>query len=601
MARTKTALLHRIIDNTIRHFLSSIFFVTLLIVTSTAYAQVPLPNPIPLQQPEGLGQTDQVEPIPTPPIPDSSPATDGNDGVIDDSNPPAESMLAPPATTTGRPVLGTPPNIVIQTDPLGLAPFFENDVVQDDVVFRNGQTTYVTAREKTGYGLLPSDGSIAFYNAQLLTAVTPINGFNEQVVSDPRGRLLGNGYYFTSVMTNYPQLTITGVLTDAGLLLSPSYQHCLVYSVDAIPLEGIHPCAFRNSLALIGLDEDAVEQQVFENSYERVAQGIIEGARDQSLEKTSASQAEQNQTLQQVLIGAGRAQIGDLLVRNLRLRSRYDRADIDGLVSWGTATDVEGPDQPRPDFGSITPGTIAIDTHLPNLVDNLAQPFLDQSEIADLENIAVTLPSGGSTPAPDGDIGTGDEIDNESSSTSEPGTIQTSLPLDEYLDQLAEGRNVVRLGVPQSAPSLVVDDQGRLVLTVRDLQIVAPVPDAARQLIGQEARALQIRSDQTTIVLSLAVTATPDKPGQLDVRAKVNSIDFGETGQVAQILDAESDPVELNVFQRALVLAGAVAAFQQIPLEQAIDLPSDLPVELVALSEPDPSGWIRATVRGIRN
>ena len=46
----------------------------------------------------------------------------------------------------------------------------------------------VTAGPKTGFGLLPADAGIAFYNSQSLTSVTPIHDFQQQIEQDPQGR-----------------------------------------------------------------------------------------------------------------------------------------------------------------------------------------------------------------------------------------------------------------------------------------------------------------------------------------------------------------------------------------------------------------------------
>ena len=46
----------------------------------------------------------------------------------------------------------------------------------------------MTAGPKTGFGLLPSNDGIAFWNSQALSTVTPITNFEQQLQQDKRGR-----------------------------------------------------------------------------------------------------------------------------------------------------------------------------------------------------------------------------------------------------------------------------------------------------------------------------------------------------------------------------------------------------------------------------
>ena len=80
------------------------------------------------------------------------------------------------------------PNLDITADVNIVSPLFDRNLVTTGPVYRKGYWSQVTAGPKTGFGLLPSDNGIAFYNSQLLTSMTPIHDFNIQVGSDPRGQ-----------------------------------------------------------------------------------------------------------------------------------------------------------------------------------------------------------------------------------------------------------------------------------------------------------------------------------------------------------------------------------------------------------------------------
>src|SRR5262249_22101213 len=56
------------------------------------------------------------------------------------------------------------PNLDASADVFTLSPALNQEVVETGPIFFKGQLSYVTAGPKTGFGLLPSDDGIAFYN-----------------------------------------------------------------------------------------------------------------------------------------------------------------------------------------------------------------------------------------------------------------------------------------------------------------------------------------------------------------------------------------------------------------------------------------------------
>ena len=79
-------------------------------------------------------------------------------------------------------------------------------------VYRKGYWSQVTAGPKTGFGLLPSDDGIAFYNKQTLVSVTPITDFQNQIAADPQGQRAAKLYQFSTTSYDWSELTITTVL-----------------------------------------------------------------------------------------------------------------------------------------------------------------------------------------------------------------------------------------------------------------------------------------------------------------------------------------------------------------------------------------------------
>ncbi len=104
------------------------------------------------------------------------------------------------------------PNLDITADIYVVQPVFDQNLVTSGPVYRKGYWSQVTAGPKTGFGLLPSDDGIAFYNSQLLTSATPITDFQNQIASDPQGRKAAKLYEFSATSYDAAQLTVYTVL-----------------------------------------------------------------------------------------------------------------------------------------------------------------------------------------------------------------------------------------------------------------------------------------------------------------------------------------------------------------------------------------------------
>ena len=90
------------------------------------------------------------------------------------------------------------PNLDITADVNIVSPLFDQNLVTSGPVYRKGYWSQVTAGPKTGFGLLPSDDGIFFYNSQLLTSTTPITDFQNQIASDPQGQRAAKLYQFSA-------------------------------------------------------------------------------------------------------------------------------------------------------------------------------------------------------------------------------------------------------------------------------------------------------------------------------------------------------------------------------------------------------------------
>ncbi len=123
------------------------------------------------------------------------------------------------------------PNLDITADLSVVQPVFDQNLVTSGPIFRKGYWSQVAAGPKTGFGLLPSDNGIAFYNSQMLTSTTPITDFQNQIAQDPQGRRAAKLYEFSATSYDAAQLTVYTVLSSSGLMLWPAYNHNIDASI----------------------------------------------------------------------------------------------------------------------------------------------------------------------------------------------------------------------------------------------------------------------------------------------------------------------------------------------------------------------------------
>jgi hypothetical protein len=130
------------------------------------------------------------------------------------------------------------PNLDVTADVNVVSPIFDQNLVTTGPIYRKGYWSQVTAGPKTGFGLLPSDDGIAFYNSQLLTSVTPITDFQRQIASDPQGRRAAKLYEFSATTLDSSQLTVYTYLRTTGLAATPAQTHSVDAQICSTPEAG---------------------------------------------------------------------------------------------------------------------------------------------------------------------------------------------------------------------------------------------------------------------------------------------------------------------------------------------------------------------------
>ena len=477
------------------------------------------------------------------------------------------------------------PNLDATADVASISPALNTNVVQSGPIYFKGNWSYVTAGPKMGFGLLPSDEGIAFYNSQAMTSVTPISSFQQQVAADRKGRRAAKLYQFGATSTDQSQLTITAVLRPSGLAVAPGYLHHVSAAINSTPVAGKGLGRFIASL--LGFNQARITDQVYQGAIGKIVQGVVDGASELGQIKAAQGAAQKNGQLSRALVGNDTLRVRNFEIAGLTLRSRPDYAIIGGTVHWAGASEQVGADTTQPPaLETVQPG-VAADIHLASLMTNLTRGYLQSPDAQQIENLMIVTrkippgapPSQGIVSTRNADFATFLKAIDETRAANDPKVL------------------AARVKRPGEAPEFAADKNGHLVALVHDflLEVAAPPSAAKATLFGPAAKVYRFTAPNAEFVISFKIAPAS---GSLPVRlaGRIEDFDAGPGAQVFAVNDDEAKPTPLPAFT-------SVAAFNVFAAKlrgQPIDIPLGtlrLPnFALTEVSPLDPSGWIRVVL-----
>ncbi|WP_435021378.1 hypothetical protein TA3x_002343 [Tundrisphaera sp. TA3] len=479
------------------------------------------------------------------------------------------------------------PNLDASADVASVAPFLSNDVVQTGPVYRKGYVSQVTAGPRTGFGLLPSDDGIAFYNSQLASTATPITDFQQQLQQDRRGRKLSKLYYFSASSYDQPQITVTAVLRPTtGLSLIPQSTHAVSASFNSMPTQG--KGLTRGLLGVIGLNQNKLTNLVAQNAIPKIASNVEREAAQEAAERIPGAEAEQNAKLRQVLPGDGTVAVKAYRINDVSFRSRPENVLVSGKVGHQAVPDAIGADMPQPPALIQPDAGVSVDVHLGSILSNVAAGALQDEGVRSIENVMIVTKATqpGAPPA-------------------EGVTVGRNVPFAEFLGQIDAARaandpktTALRIRKPGKPPEFFADARGYLVALVRDFQMDVPAPPGSERggLLGAKAKVFRITIPTAEFILSFkANSATPGGP-PTQVDAKVEDFVASSDAKVLGILDDENAAVPLGPLQANLILAGFRTKLQQVPINVPLTQLRIPGFDLRTISPLDPSGWMRVVL-----
>ena len=477
------------------------------------------------------------------------------------------------------------PNLDLTADVATVAPIFDANLVQSGPITRKGYVSWVTAGPKTGFGLLPSDDGIMFYNSQALSSVTPIWDFQNQIAQDRRGRRAAKMYNFSAESLDWSELTVTAILTPSGLNLIPNAGHAVDGMVSSAPQPG--GGLGRAIAGLLGFNQQKITNLVYQNTVAQFRQRVPAEAAEETQERIGTEVAQRNADLRsKYLIGNDTAAYRDFLITHLSLRSRPEAIFVGGLFQWRGAPDQRGADAPQPPrlASSFDPGVTA-DLHLGSLLSSAASGLWLRDPVQSVQNLMIVtkaVPPG--TPPKDAVA------------------VSKNVDFATYLKAVDQARNAhdprvtaLRVFRPQEPPEFSSDSRGFLVALVHNFQLEVPAPDpqAGGNLLGVPAKVLRIQVPLAEIALSYQVnSASP----AVRLRGKIEEFNPGTNATVLAITDDEHKATPLTRFTMALVMTALGTKIRSQNIDVSLDQLKLPGFAIHSLSPLDPSGWMRVNL-----
>lgn len=474
------------------------------------------------------------------------------------------------------------PNLDITADVSIVQPLFDANLITSGPVYRKGYWSQVTAGPKTGFGLLPSDQGISFYNSQALQSTTPITDFQQQIAADPQGQRAAKLYQFSATSFDWAEQTIYALISTSGLSLTPAASHNVNISVCSAPQPG--KGLTRAIAGLVGYGQDRINNEVYQNALPQFQARIPQEAQEEAQERIAGEVAQRNANIRQFLIGNDLLAIQEFLVSGLSLRSRPEAVYVGGLFQSRTGEIQRGADAPQPARFAAPDSGLTADVHVGSVLTSAVDALFRRPGVQEVQNLMIVthdVPPG--TPP------------------AQAVTVTRNVDFPTYLAAVDEARKAnnpkvqaIRVRRPSQPPEFAADARGFLVALVKDVEIDVPAPapnSQAGSAVGTNAKVLRIKLPQTEIALSYKVE--PRAADSYHVNARVEDISPPTNAEVVAINESEADARPLNRFSGALVITTLLGRLRSQPIDTDVNnirLPG---LAITSVSPVDPSGWMR--------
>jgi hypothetical protein len=457
------------------------------------------------------------------------------------------------------------PNMLVTVSAEGLRPLLDRGIVTSDPVFYKGRTSYVTPRERYGYGLIPSSDSIAFYIRQAMTSITPVTDFERQVEANRGGRILTRGYALGNTIQNDSILTMSfAVRPPTGVAMSPAYQNNARPNLSVTPRQG--GGFTRAFIGLAGMDRQSIANQIYSRSIGQIQSETETSSLELGQMRANQAAAQINGAIAPYRRGPNTFGYGKFGIDRLFARTEPGHIHAEARIAYEyPGVETIGPLDVAPPVDPVDERYVTAAIHIPNLLENIASNYL--AELASRGPTTI-----GFMPDNDGDGVLEIEINGDDlhfRSALEENTRINRQPNGATLNQ-SSPLAAISLGDKKIVPHFTVSDKGHLIMLLRDVRVDIVSPALTLMTAGRFGTAVRIDAPSVEVEIEvIELPPTGDQPERLAL--KITSLTLDPKSRFFTFDEPGKDPKEVSTLRKI----GLVSATTAVMTSRPIDLPLD--------------------------
>lgn len=457
------------------------------------------------------------------------------------------------------------PNMLVTVAAEGLRPLLDRGIVTSDPVFYKGRTSYVTPRERYGFGLIPSADAISFYIRQAMTSVTPVNDFEQQVEANRGGRLLTRAYSLGNTIQNDSILTMSfAIRPSSGVAMSPAYQNNVRPNLSLTPRQG--GGLTRAFMGMAGMDRQSITNQIYSRSIGQIQSETETSSLELGQLRANEAALQLNTAITPYRRGPNTFAYSTFLIDRVLTRTEPTHIHAEARLAYEfPGTKTIGPIDVAPPLDPVDQRYVTTAIHIPNLLENIATNYL--AELASKGPTTI-----GFMPDSDGDQALEIELNGHDLH------FRTALEENLRIAKEPEGAKLtpgkplaaISLGEKKIVPHFTVSDKGNLIMLLRDIRLDIASPALTLMTAGRFGSAIRIDTPSAEVEIEFVkLAATAELPERLALRVLTMSLD--PKARIFTFDESGKDPKEVSLLRRIGLVSAATAVMTSRPFELPLD------------------------------
>lgn len=456
------------------------------------------------------------------------------------------------------------PNMLVTVTAEGLRPLLDRGIVTPDPVFYKGRTSYVTPRERYGYGLIPSADAVSFYIRQAMTSVTPVTDFEQQVQANRGGRILTRAYALGNTIQNDSLLTMSFAIRPSGMAMSPSYQNNARPNLSVTPRQG--GGLTRAFIGLAGMDRQAIANQIYSRSIGQIQSETETNSLELGQMRANEAAAQLNGAIMPYRRGPNTFSYQKFLVDRVLTRTEPTHIHAEARLEYEfPGLETIGPIDVAPPLDPVDARHVTAAIHIPNLLENIASNYL-----ADLAARGPTTI--GFMPDRDGDGVLEIDVNGDDlhfRSALEENARISGKPAGAALEP-DKPLAAISLGDKKIVPHFTVSDKGNLIMLLRDVRVDVASPALTLMTAGRFGNAVRIDTPSAEVEIAFVKQpATADQPEKLAL--KVLTVTLDPKARIFTFDEPGKEPKEVGTFRKIGLVSAATAVMTSRPFDLPLD------------------------------